>query len=73
MDLRCLDVLVLGKDPVGGQTMKSGPNPPPFKRGDSDGMIHLEGCGRQKARIINAKAELKQLIVRDRIWQLPPA
>ena len=55
MDLRCLVKLVLGKDPVGGWTVKPGQSSPPFRRGILDGTVLLEVCGRERGRTINAE------------------
>lgn len=60
MDLKCLDKLVLGKDPTGEQTMKFGQSAPPFKKEVLDGIIHLEVYGRERrGKIINAKSKVK--------------
>lgn len=70
MDLRGLDKLVLGKEPVGGGTVKPGQSSAPFTRGVLDGTAHLEVCGRERGRTINA--EFKQLMLRNRTWKLHP-
>lgn len=70
MDLRCLDKLVLGKDPDGQRTVKSGQSSPPFRRGVLDGLIHLAVYGRGKGRITNTKSRVKTANIKKKAWEL---